>query len=319
MEETATDAIKHVEEQATAQIEYFAGLVEMVGEFIIAYGFQILGALFVFLVGLKAANWAGRRVVKVALRNKIDETLSRFFGNIVRVIFLVVLVIITLGNFGISIAPLIAVAGASAFGLTVALQGPLSNYGAGLVIMITRPFSVGDTLAVKGTYGVCRDIALSHTTLEGEDGERITVPNRDVVGAILVNSEAYRVVETRITLAHDQDVEKAVEVVLAAIERELPSMPRSKDAQEEDWPMAPEPQVGVEDFANGGVILGARYWVPSLAFFKHRYRINGAALKALGEAGISLKPALGELLNPRVITQRVELRPDELDEPLGER
>jgi small conductance mechanosensitive channel len=316
--ETATQAIEAVGQQAEAQFEYFAGLVNQVGEFIITYGFQLLGALFVFLLGLKGAGWVARRVVRIARRNGLDETLSRFFGNVVRVGLLILLVIVTLGNFGISIAPLIAVAGAGAFGLTVALQGPLSNYGAGLVIIATRPFSVGDTIAVKGTYGVVRDIALAHTKLEGEDGERITVPNRDVVGAILVNSESFRVVETRITLAHDQDVEKARDVVLAAIKKELPTPEVKTDEAGDDWSFAPEPQVGVEDFTNGGVILGARYWVPSLSYFSHRYRVNGAALKALKDADVSLRPALGELLSPRTVNRTVEVFVDEPDPSLQE-
>ena len=318
VEDTAAEAFEAVGEQAEAQFEYFAGLVNQVGEFIITYGFQLLGALFVFLLGLKGASWVARRVVKLARRNGLDETLSRFFGNVVRIGLLIILVIVTLGNFGISIAPLIAVAGAGAFGLTVALQGPLSNYGAGLVLIATRPFSVGDTISVKGTFGVVRDIALAHTKLEGEDGERITVPNRDVVGAILVNSEAYRVVETRITLAHDQDVEKAREVVLAAIKRELPTTKIKQDEEGDEWSIAPDPQVGVEDFTNGGVILGARYWVPSLSYFKNRYQVNGAALKALQDAGVSLQPALGEIFSPRTVNRTVEVFVDEPDPSLRE-
>ena len=163
-----------------------------------------------------------------------------------------------------------------------------------------------------------RDIALAHTKLEGEDGERITVPNRDVVGAILVNSEAYRVVETRITLAHDQDVEKAREVVLAAIKRELPTTKIKQDEEGDEWSIAPDPQVGVEDFTNGGVILGARYWVPSLSYFKNRYQVNGAALKALQEAGVSLQPALGEIFSPRTVNRTVEVFVDEPDPSLRE-
>ncbi|MFB3103118.1 MAG: hypothetical protein ACE1ZV_07610, partial [Alphaproteobacteria bacterium] len=86
------------------------------------------------------------RVMRLCEHKKIDITLSRLFGNSAKILIVVIVVIITLSNFGIDIAPLVALAGASAFGLSFALAGPLSNYGAGLVIILTRPFVVGDTI-----------------------------------------------------------------------------------------------------------------------------------------------------------------------------
>lgn len=198
----------------------------------------------------------------------------------VKVVGIVFLVIITLGNFGISIAPLIALAGASAFGATVAIQGPLSNYGAGLSIVLARPFAVGNTITVnKDTSGVVEDIALAHTVLVGEDGESITIPNKEIVGRVIVNSDTRRVVQTRICIGEDQDWERAVALLRDAL------------AEIEDIKEGPSSQVGVHDFAYGGVILGLRFWVPSKRYFEARYRVNEAVLKALGAAGIKLLPA----------------------------
>ena len=139
-------------------------------EFAVTYGFQIFGALVFLLIGLKLSSWLGRRVSNLAEAKNLDITLSKFVGNFVRIIIVIVLVIITLGNFGISIAPLIAVAGAGAFGATMAIQGPLSNYGAGLSIILGRPFVVGDTITLGRTSGVVEDVKLAATVLVGEDG-----------------------------------------------------------------------------------------------------------------------------------------------------
>ncbi len=254
-------------------------------EFAVAYGFRILGAIIVLLIGLKLAALAGAWVRRVAMRRSLDTTLAKFFANVAKVLLIGLVIVITLAHFGVTIAPIIALAGASAFGVTLALQGPLSNYGAGLAIILTRPFVVGNTIRVRGVEGVVDDIGLGATVLLGEDGERITIPNKEIVGAILVNSQGHRIVETRLFLDAEQDVERAIEETRSAIAA------AGLDAA------APAPQVGVEDFEFGGVVVGARYWVPSLHYFQRRYAINGAILRALDRAGIHLRTPPGTAIS----------------------
>lgn len=242
-----------------------------------AYGFQTLGALVVLFVGLKLANWAARRTVELGAGRDFDPTITKFAGNVVRIALIAIVVIITLSNFGITIAPLIALAGAAAFGGTLALQGPLSNYGAGLSIILSRPFSVGNTIEVQGTFGVVDDISLAHTVLIGEDGERITVPNKEIVGQVIINSHGHRVVETKIFIGAGQDTDKAIEAIRGVLTVHGEGAPR--------------PQVGIDGFSYGGVILGARYWVPSLLYFQSRYAVNHELFGALEAAGIALQPA----------------------------
>lgn len=271
---------QNVEEQLAQQVETVSKWVDIAVEFAVAYGFQILGALLFLFIGLKLAGWAGKRVSGLLEIKKIDQTLARFIGNVVKVVAIVFLIIITLGNFGISIAPLIALAGASAFGATMAIQGPLSNYGAGLSIILARPFAVGDTITVnRNSSGVVEDITLAHTLLVGEDGERITIPNKEIVGRVIVNSDERRVVQTRISVGEDQDIEKA----LAAVRNAVDNIAELKDG--------PAPQVGIHDFTYGGLVIGVRFWVPSAKYFNVRYTVNGAVLHALRDAGIKMLPA----------------------------
>ena len=259
------------------QVETVSRWVDTLIEFSVTYGFQIFGALIFLFVGLKVAAWAGSRVGKSLDAKNIDQTLARFLGNIVKIVMIIFLVIITLGNFGISIAPLIALAGAGAFGATMAIQGPLSNYGAGLSIILARTFAVGNTITInKDVSGVVDEITLANTILVGEDGERITIPNKEIVGKVLVNSNENRVVQSRLCIDEAEDWEKALSVLRNALE--------SFDA----FNAGPKPQVGIHDFTYGGIIIGMRFWVPSKRYFNMRYRVNEVALKALKDAGIGL-------------------------------
>ena len=245
---------------------------------------QLLGAIVVLLLGLKAASWCGSRLARLAESKGVDVTLSRFLGNVTRLTIVAAVVVITLGNFGITIAPLIAIAGASAFGATLAIQGPLSNYGAGLAIVLARPFVVGDTITVKGTSGGVELITLGYTRHVCEDAERITVPNKEIVGEMIVNSKGRRVVEASVLLAAEADVGRAV------------ALARETFARFPELGGEPRPQVGIHDFTYGGVILGLRYWVPSRRYFELRYQVNGAIHAAFEVAGIPrLSPAAAAL------------------------
>jgi len=276
MAETTSESVTGVMRN---ELETVSKLLDLLVEFAVQYGFQILGALVFLFAGLKIAGWAGRRVAVLAELKAFDLTLSRFIGNVVKIVMVVFVVIITLGNFGISIAPLIALAGAMAFGATMAIQGPLSNYGAGLSIVLSRPFAVGDTITVKNISGTVNDIKLAATQLIGEDKERITIPNKEIVGQVIVNSHQNRIVEIEIIVDYAAETDKAIAALLGVLKKH----PLVTDT--------PNAQVGVQDFTYGGVVIGLRFWVPSLKYFQTRFAVNGDLLKALRDADVRLLSA----------------------------
>ncbi|MBT3552808.1 MAG: mechanosensitive ion channel family protein [Rhodospirillaceae bacterium] len=263
------------------QIQSVSKVLDVLLEFSVSYGFQILGALLFLFVGLKVAGWSGRRTASLATGKAIDPSLARFIGNIVKLVIVAFVAVITLGNFGVSTAPLIALAGASAFGATLALQGPLSNYGAGFAILMGRQFAAGNSITIGKVSGVVQDITLAATVLTGEDGERITIPNKEIVGQVIVNSKDSRIVETRIAIGYGEDAGAAIEALRATL---------NGDEAVTD---APPPQIGIHDFTYGGVILGLRYWVPGNHYFQNRYRVNLALLEALKGADITLLEGAG--------------------------
>ncbi len=258
------------------QIQTLQKLVDTVVGFVVAYGLQALGALVLLAVGLKIATWAGLKTTALAAKRDIDLPLAQFLGNIARFFTIGIVVVITLGNFGVSIAPLIALASASAFGATMALQGPLSNYGAGLSIILGRTFTVGDAITVKNVSGVVENVTLANTVLRGEDGEAITVPNKEIVGEVITSFGKKRIVELTVPIAFSADADKAVAALQSVIDKN-PDVPRS-----------PPAQVGVHDFTPAGVVLGVRFWVPAANYFQVRYTVNGEFLRALREANVAI-------------------------------
>ncbi len=152
------------------------------------------------------ANWVGRALLRVQERRHVDLTLRQFIASTARVLVIGMFVIMALSKLGISITPLIAALGGLAVGASFAIQGPVSNYGAGMVVILTRMFKIGDTINVQDCSGVVADISLSSTRLVAEDGEDIIIPNKHIVGEVLRNSYDKRLVEGRIGIDPEADI-----------------------------------------------------------------------------------------------------------------
>src|SRR3989338_7185461 len=182
-------------------------------EFTVNYSFQVLGAIVVLVLGWLIARWVSGQCLALFERKKLDITLSKFLASVISILVLGFAFIIALGKFGITIAPFVAALGALAFGASFAIQGPLSNYGAGLSIILTRPFVVGDTITVAGVSGVVEEVKLACTILTNEDGVKITVPNKQIVGETLYNSKRNSVVEAVIGISYDSNPELAIRLI----------------------------------------------------------------------------------------------------------
>lgn len=251
-------------------------LFSVVTEFVVKYGFQVIGALIILCVGIVVARKMSAMIITVCKKHNLDETLSVFFGNVTKILVLIFVAIVTLGKFGISIAPFVAAIGAAALGASFAIQGPLSNYGAGLAIILTRPFVIGDTLAVAGVSGVVSQINLAYTFLTNEDEERITIPNNQIMGQVLRNSFNHKVVEATIGIAYHDDPEQAAEIIMETLK------------QFYQIASDPPPQVGVQEFGDSSINLGLRYWVPTKQYFQTAYAVNLAVYRALKTANITI-------------------------------
>lgn len=258
------------------QITALQKLIDTVIEFCVNYSFQVIGALIILLVGLFIAKWIASLVTKIGKKRNIDITLVKFVASFIKMLVLGFAIVLALGKFGITIAPFIAVIGAVVFGATYAIQGPLSNYGAGLTIILGRPFVIGDVVTIKEVNGVVDDIKLAHTILITEDGVRVTIPNRHIVGEILWNSKSQRIIEAVVGISYGDDPQKAI----SAIKETLKSF--------SDIAKDPAPQIGVDEFADSSVNIAFRYWVPVGKYFQTKYDVNLAVFNALKKNNITI-------------------------------
>ena len=250
----------------------------LVTEFLVKYAFQVLGAALIVIAGLVASRMVSDALVRSQAKRNVDVSLAALIARTVRAVVLAFFVVIALANIGISIAPLLAAVGGLAVGAGVALQGLVSNYGAGLSIILGRLFRVGDTIEVVGCAGVVTDITLGATRLRTDNGEDVIIPNRKIVGEVHRNSYRYRVVDTTVGIVYGADplvAIRLIEGVLAGQSALAPNHP---------------PQVGIERFADTTVRIAYRYWVPSEALVAVRHEVNAAVYRSLLDAGIALAP-----------------------------
>jgi len=185
------------------ELELAQEAVDVIVNFLVTYSFQLIGAVIILIAGFVLGGWVSRALLRVQQRRNVDATLRQLIAGTVRLIIIGLFVIIAVSKLGISITPFIAALGGLAVGIGFAIQGPVSNYGAGFVIILTRMFKVGDTISVQGCSGLVKEITLATTQLVAQDGEDIVIPNKHVVGEILRNSYASRLVEGRIGIAYE--------------------------------------------------------------------------------------------------------------------
>ena len=192
-------------------------IYSLITEFFITYSFQILGAIIIMVIGILVAKKTGNLVLKLCERNKLDITLSRFISSTSKIIIIIMVAVIALGKVGISVTPFVAAIGALSLGAGLAMQGLLSNYGAGLNIILARPFVVGDTIRVQNVIGQVKEVHLAYTLLNDEDDIEITIPNKHIVGEIISNSHSDTLAEETVGISYDNGPEKAISVIMNAL------------------------------------------------------------------------------------------------------
>src|SRR5438552_11938704 len=156
-------------------------------KFLTDYGFQIIGALIILVLGGMVARWVGRVAGSFFEKKGVELPMRTLAVRVIRLLVFGLAVVLALEKFGVPIAPMVAGIGVAGVGIGLAMQGVLSNIVAGLTIIFTKPFRVGEYIEMLGTHGQVASIELFSTTLLHPDRSRIVIPNRKIVGEILHN------------------------------------------------------------------------------------------------------------------------------------
>jgi len=210
-----------MEQEIKQEFKQLEAIYDIVVNFFVNYSFQLVGAIIILLIGMFVAKKVAKFILHLCETKKLDITLSRFIANIVKILIVTMVAIIALGKLGISVTPFLAAIGALSLGAGLALQGLLANYGAGLNIILTRPFVVGDTIMVKGESGIVKDILLAYTIIVTEDAVEITIPNKHIVGEILHNSHTVSLLELSVGVSYTSDIDHVIKLLTDAVENHM--------------------------------------------------------------------------------------------------
>lgn len=258
------------------EVEQVTDFVKEMTDKLIEMTPSLIGAALILIFGWIVSRSLGRLISRICKKREIDVTLTKFLASCVKLVIFVFFLVIAINKIGVEMAPFIALIGASAFGLSLAVQGPVSNYGAGIVLIITRPFKVDDTLTVHDRTGLVGAIKLGYTQLITEDGEQVTIPNRRVLGEILTNSFHFMVVEDVVGIEYSADPEVAIAAIYEVIQK-VEGIADDKT-----------PQVGIQSFGDSSIDIGYRYWVKTHNYYSIKYAVNLEVFKALKAAGVGI-------------------------------
>jgi small conductance mechanosensitive channel len=201
-----------------AQGDPWTQIVDTGSRLLAAYGLRVAGALVFLIAAWIVSAYLVRAMVRGLMRAKVDLTFAKFLANVARWLMLVLVVIACLGIFGVPATSFVTVLGTVGLAIGLAVQGSLSHLAAGIMLMIFRPFRVGDAVVVAGQAGVVDEIELFSTRLDTGDNRRVIIPNGQVFGAIIVNVTHHdvRKVEVPIGVSYSADIETTRRVLLNA-------------------------------------------------------------------------------------------------------
>ena len=246
---------------------------------VLAGATNVLIALVILIVGFWIAGRIGAVVRGIGKQHeKLDDTLFNFLGSLARYVVLAFVIIAVLNRFGVETTSIVALLGAAGLAVGLALQGAMSNLAAGVMLMIFRPYKVGDFIDAAGNFGNVEEITLFTTVLRTFDHQQIIIPNGKIWGEQIINHSHHpiRGVELTFGVSYDTDIDKAREVILGVFK----AHPHILDD--------PEPVVVVSTLNDSSVDFAVRPFVNGEHWFDVRFTVPELVKKALDEAGIEI-------------------------------
>lgn len=254
------------------------GFLERLPEYLTTYGMRLIAAVLIFLIGKLIARLIARLLEKLMIKSNMDKTLASFLRNLVYFLLLAFVIIAAIDKMGVQTTSLVALIGAAGLAIGFALQGSLSNFAAGVMLIIFRPFKVGDFVEAGGTMGSVQEIKIFSTILRSPDNRLIVVPNSKITGDNITNFTAIdkRRVDLVFGISYDDDIRKAKEVlegIVKADQRVLSD---------------PGPTIAVSELGDSSVNIVCRPWVKPADYWDVYFETTEKAKIALEAAGLSI-------------------------------
>lgn len=253
-------------------------IIETITYWVTTYSVKLLAAILIFIIGKWLAGKLSRLITKLLEKNNVDTTLINFLESIIYYTFLIVVIIATAGQLGINTTSFLTIVGAAGLAIGLALKDSLANFASGVMLILFRPFSVGDFINTGGISGNVTAIALFNTTLNTPDNQKVIVPNSSITSNVITNVTANdtRRVDLVIGIGYGDDIKKAKDVL-------------AKVLQEEDRVLdTPEFTIAVSELADSSVNFVVRPWVKTTDYWGTYFALTEKIKIAFDQEGISI-------------------------------
>lgn len=290
LKETA-QAVEEVTDEMTSQVSQLQQYINDHIPDLIAFGMKVLFSILFFLIGMKVIGILRKMVRKSLERSNADAGVRQFIDSVLKVGLYAILLIMIVTSFGVESASIAAFLASGGVAIGLALQGSLSNFAGGVLILLLKPFVVGDYIIedTNKNEGTVKEIQIFYTKLATADNKTIVIPNGTLANTSLTNATAKneRRLDLTVGISYDADLKSAK----AVIEKIL----REDEAVIQEEPMT----VYVDDLADSAVMIGSRCWVKTEEYWPARWRILEKIKLSLDEKGI-------EIPYPQVVVHRKE-------------
>lgn len=249
----------------------------LIGKYAMQYGTSVLGAVAIFLLGRLAAKWVSRSVKRILRKSRLDETLVSFFGNVLFFVLLALVVIAALGQLGVQTTTAAAVFAAAGLAVGLALQNSLSNFASGVLIIMFRPFRVGDYITAGGQSGTVEEVNIFTTHMRTPDNIEVIVPNSAITSGNILNfnSNKKRRIDLVYGIGYRDDIVRAKAVLLDILHKD----PRILHD--------PPPVIAVLALGEYAVQLAVRPWVLTKEYWEVYFDLNESVKLRFDAEGIT--------------------------------
>lgn len=246
---------------------------------VISYGTRVAGVVLLLIAAFAVGKWARRKTFRrLAEAPRSDPTLNKFFAGLAYYAIVGFAVLASMNLFGIDVTSFVALLAAAGFAVGLAFQGSLSNFAAGVMLLVFRPFGVGDKVEVAGVTGTVDEIGFFTSTLDTPDNRRFVVPNSEIFGSTMENYSHHD--ERRVDVAVGTDYDADLDETRAVLE----DAARVVDGRLED----PAPQVYLDELGGSSINWSVRVWAETGDYWGVRERLTHAVKEALDEAEIGI-------------------------------
>lgn len=242
------------------------------------YGLQVLGAIATLIIGIWIAKWLAKLSGKVLNKRNVDPTLSKFVVSLVKIALITFVIISAISQVGIETTSFVAIIGAAGLAIGFALQGSLSNFASGVMLIIFKPIKVDDFIEGGGAIGVVESIGIFVTTVVTVDNKVIFIPNSTLTGGNIVNysTKDTRRVDMVFGIGYNDDIDKAKSAIQSVLNSHSNIL---KD---------PAPQIVVSELADSSVNFSVRPWVNSADYWDVYFDVMEQVKKKFDEQNISI-------------------------------